>query len=81
METTPDYSFLLSYESGGSMIAIRLYVAALTVTFLLCSVLTTGIGVLHATVLVCAVVYSILEVREELKDLRALEAQVSSLSR
>jgi hypothetical protein len=81
METTADYSFLLSYESGGFMIAIRLYVAALTVTFLLCSVLTTGIGVLHAIVLLCAVFYSILEVREELKDLRKLEAQVSSLSR
>jgi hypothetical protein len=63
------------------MIAIRLYVAALTVTFLLCSLLTTGIGVLHAIVLVCAVFYSILEVREDLKDLRQLEAQVASLSR
>jgi hypothetical protein len=81
METTPDYSFLLLYESGGSMIAIRLYVAALTVTFLLCSISTTGIGVLHAIVLVCAVFYSILEVREELKDLRKLEAQVAALSR
>ena len=62
------------------MIAIRLYVAALTVTFLL-SISTTGIGVLHGIVLVCAVFYSILEVREELKDLRKLEAQVAALSR
>jgi hypothetical protein len=81
LETTSDYSFLLSDESGGSMIVIRLYVAALTVVFLFASVMTTGVGVLHAMVLVCAVLYSILDFRHELNDLRQMETQVSSLSR
>ena len=58
------------------MIAIRLYVAALCLTFLLCSVITKGIGVLHATVLVCALLYSILDAREELRELKKLEAKV-----
>ena len=81
METTADYSFLMSYESGGPMIAIRLYVAALTLAFLLLSVITTGLSALHGMVLVSALLYSILDVREELRDLRKLEVQVSSLSR
>jgi hypothetical protein len=43
--------------------------------------MTTGVGVLQAIVLVCSVLYMILDIREELRDLRLLEAQVSSLSR
>ena len=63
------------------MLVIRLYVAALIVMFLFASLMTTGVGVLHAIVLVCAVLYSILDVRHELNDLRQMETQVSSLSR
>jgi hypothetical protein len=62
------------------MLALRLYIAALTLMFLLASVMTTGVGVLHAIVLVCAVLYSILDIRQELHGLRQLEAQVSSFS-
>ncbi len=61
------------------MFAIRLYVAALTLTFLLTAVASGGIGVLEATVIVCPVVYMILDIRAELQDLRLLEARVSSL--
>jgi hypothetical protein len=67
-------------ESGGSMFAIRLYVAALTLTFLLSAVMTRGIGVLEATVVVCSALYMILDIQAELQDLRLLEARVSSLS-
>jgi hypothetical protein len=70
----------LLLESGGSMFAIRLYVAALTLTFLLSAVMTRGIGVLEITVVVCSALYMILDIQAELQDLRLLEAQVSSLS-
>jgi hypothetical protein len=63
------------------MFAIRLYVTALTVSFLLASLMTTGIGVLHGIVLVCALLYLILDAREDLQELRQLEAQVALLSR
>ncbi|HAF14546.1 MAG TPA: hypothetical protein DHU55_06675 [Blastocatellia bacterium] len=63
------------------MCAIRLYITALIVMFLICTAMTTGVGVLQAIVLVCSVLYMILDIREELRDLRLLEAQVSSLSR
>lgn len=63
------------------MFVIRLYVAGLTLTFLLCTVVTRGIGMLEGTVIVCAVLYLILDIRAELWDLRLLEARVSSLSR
>ena len=63
------------------MFAIRIYVAALTIAFLLACVMTTGIGVLHATILACAVLYLILDLREDLQELKQLEAQVESLSR
>jgi hypothetical protein len=63
------------------MFVIRLYVAALTVTFLIASLMTSGIGVLHGIVLVCAPLYLILDAREELQELRQLEAHVALLSR
>ena len=63
------------------MFAIRIYLSALTLTFLVVALMTRGIGVLQATVVVCALLYTILDVREELKALRSLEARVLSLSR
>jgi hypothetical protein len=63
------------------MFAIRIYLSALTLTFLVVALMTRGIGVLEATVVVCALLYTILDVREELKALRSLEARVRSLSR
>jgi hypothetical protein len=63
------------------MLAIRLYIATLALTFLLAAVMTKGIGVLEATVLVCSLLYLILDIREELQALRLLEARVASLSR
>lgn len=62
------------------MFAIRIYVAALTLTFLVVTLMTRGIGVLEATVVVCPLLYMILNMREELQDLRLLEARVLSLS-
>lgn len=63
------------------MFAIRIYLSALTLTFLVVAILTRGIGVLEATVVVCPLLYMILDIREELQALRSLEARVFSLSR
>ena len=63
------------------MFVIRTYLAALTLTFLVSAVTTRGIGALEATVVVCPLLYMILDIREELQALRSLEARVCSLSR
>ena len=59
------------------MLAIRLYVCALTVAFLVLVTVDRGIGVLEGTVITCALVYLILDVREDLivlkNELRQLE--------
>jgi hypothetical protein len=63
------------------MFAIRIYLSALTLTFLIVAVMTRGVGVLEATIVVGPLLYMILDIREELKALRSLEARVSFLSR
>lgn len=57
------------------MLAIRLYISALTLTFFVAAVLTKGIGVLEGTVVLCPLLYMILDISEELHALRRLEAQ------
>ncbi len=61
------------------MFVIRLYISALTLIFLLLALTTRAIGVLDAIVVVCPLLYMILEMKEELLSLRLLEARVSSL--
>ena len=63
------------------MFAVRIYIVALTLAFLVATVMTRGIGVLSATVIVCPLLYLILDIREELQDLRLLEARIASLAR
>jgi len=63
------------------MFGIRLYLSALTLTFLVVAVSMRGIGALEATVVVCPLLYMILDIRQELRALRVLEARVLSLSR
>jgi hypothetical protein len=59
------------------MLAIRLYVCTLTLAFLVLVTMDRGIGLLEGVVITSAIVYLILDVREELKivkaDLRQLE--------
>lgn len=59
------------------MLAIRLYVCALTVAFLVLVTMDRGVGILEGVVITCAIVYLILDAREELQvlkaDLRQLE--------
>ena len=63
------------------MLAIRLYVAGLTILFLLLVLAMRSIGILEASVVVCPLLYLILDLREELVELRQLEARVSLLPR
>lgn len=63
------------------MTAIRLYLCALTLVFFLGVVMTTGIGVLEAIVLTSVPLLLILDLREELSTVKALEERIASLSR
>ena len=61
------------------MLPIRLYLTALILMFLLVVLATRGIGPLEAIVIVCPLLYLIADLREELTELRQLEAKVSQL--
>ena len=63
------------------MTAIRVYLATLTLAFFFVVVSTTGIGVLEATVMTCVPLLLILDMREELRTLKELEARLAILSR
>jgi len=69
-----------------NMLAIRLYISALTVFFLVGVIANRGLGILEAIVVTCALVYLILDVRTELQELKSelnmlqdLEQRVSEL--
>ena len=61
------------------MFAIRLYLSALVLIFVISVVMTRDIGVLESTVTISALLYLILDARADLRDLKLLEAQVASL--
>jgi Ca2+/Na+ antiporter len=68
------------------MLAIRLYISALALCFLILVIANRGLGVLEAIVVTCALVYLILDVRTELQELKSelgmlqdLEQRVSEL--
>ena len=66
--------------------AIRIYLSALTLVFLFLVWMSRGVGLLEATVVVCALFYLILDTREHLRIVKAevellkqLEKKVSLL--
>ena len=66
--------------------AIRLYLSALTLVFLIATWLNGRINLLAAIVVICALVYLIIDAREHLQllkadvaDLRQLEEKLSGL--
>lgn len=65
------------------MLAVRLYVCGLTVLFLFLVTIDRGVGVLEGVVITCALIYLILDARDDLKmrkaDLRQLEQQLAVL--
>ena len=67
-------------SKGGCVFIVRIYIAALTLLFLLAALTIRGIGPLEAIVVTCPLLYLILDTGAELHDLKALEAQVLLLS-
>ena len=70
------------------MLAIRIYILALTFLFLFLVIANRGLGILEAIVITCAIVYLILDVRTELQTVKAelqllkqLEERISLLVR
>ena len=70
------------------MLAIRLYICALTLVFLFLVIAHRGVGILEAVVITCALVYLILDVRTDLQFsksefrlLQELEQYISELRR
>jgi len=70
------------------MLAIRIYISALTLIFLLLVIANRGLGVLEGVVITCAIVYLILDVRTDLQSLKhefrslqELEQRISELRR
>jgi hypothetical protein len=67
-------------------LAIRLYLSALTLVFLIAAALSRGVSALEAIVVTCALVYLILDAREhlqlvkaKLETLQQLEVKLSGL--
>ena len=60
------------------MFTTRLFISVLTLIFLLLVLVTRDIGMLDAIVVVSSLLYLIVDMREELKTLKLLEARVSS---
>ena len=70
------------------MLAIRIYIAALTLIFLVLVIANRGLGILEAIVITCAISYLILDARTDLQMLKAefralqeLEQRISELLR
>jgi hypothetical membrane protein len=70
------------------MIAIRLYISALTFLFIFLVIANRGLGMLEAIVITCALIYLIFDAREELQarklelqGLQDLEQRISALLR
>ena len=53
------------------MLAIRIYISALTLLFLIVVIANRGLGLLEAIVITCAILYLILDVRTELHELKS----------
>jgi len=53
-----------------NMLAIRLYISALTLLFLLLTIAIRGLGMLEAIVIVAAILFLIIDTRIDLKELK-----------
>ena len=70
------------------MLAIRLYISALTLFFLSLVIVNRGLGILEGVVITCAIVYLIIDVRIDLQShklefrlLQQLEQRISEFRR
>ena len=53
------------------MLAIRLYISALTLVFLVVVLSYRSLGILEGVVISCAILYLILDARDELQELKS----------
>ncbi len=63
------------------MIAIRVFIVALTLAFLLGALVSKGIGMLEVIVVMCPLLYMTLDIKEELQSSRLIDNRVSRLYR
>jgi len=70
------------------MLALRIYISALTLTFLILVITNHGLGFLQGVVITCALLFLILDVRTDLQSreiefrlLQDLEQRISELRR
>ena len=68
------------------MMAIRIYISALTLVFLFLVAMNRDLGILEAIVITCALIYLIIDARDELQTLKLelrclqdLEQRISAL--
>ena len=78
----------ITFPLSQHMLAIRLYISALTLIFLFLVIANRGLGVLEAVVITCALLYLIVDVRTDLQTLKLefrllqeIEHRVSELRR
>ncbi len=71
-----------------TMLAIRIYISALALLFLFLVLMNRGLGILEAVVITCALIYLIIDARDELQKLKLelqclqdLEQRISALMR
>jgi len=69
-----------------TMLAIRIYISALALLFLFLVIMNRGLGFLEAVVITCALIYLIIDARDELQKLKLelqclqdLEQRISAL--
>ena len=60
------------------MFVHRLYIAGLTFVFLSLTMFERRVGLLEATVIVCALLFLILDIRKDVEDIKHLEPQMAS---
>jgi type VI protein secretion system component VasK len=63
------------------MLAIRLYVCVLTITFLVLLTMNRGVGILEGIVITSAFVYLILDTRDDLKLVKTELRQLQDLEK
>jgi hypothetical protein len=63
------------------MLIPRLGIALLTLLFLVLSLFNQGVGLLEGTVVTCALLFLIFDIKNDLEDIKNLEAQIASLTK
>jgi len=63
------------------MLTFRLYIASLALVFLCLTLSDQRFGSLPSTVVTCALVFLILDIRKDVEEVKRLEAQLASLQK